>query len=145
MDNVDLTRIVDRPGAETSYKIYDGVVESVNGLTLQLSEPVYFEDGQTHSIRFTKKNGSLMPAIACVRGSSDYHVILQEAPESEILTGYLGEKTNFTFASDSNRASLPCIIRAIKSKKSKGLDARSLTCVNYDERYYQNDKQFSEI
>ena len=145
VDNVDLTRIADRPGAETSYKIYDGVVESVNGLTLQLSEPVYFEEGQTHSIRFTKKNGSVMPAIACVRGSSDYHVILQEAPESEILTGYLGEKTNFTFASDSNRASLPCIIRSIKSKKSKGLDARSLTCVNYDERYYQNDKQFSEI
>ena len=145
VDNVDLTRIVDRPGSETSYKIYDGVVQSVNGLALQLSEPVYFEEGQTHSIRFTKKNGSVMPAIACVRGSSDYHVILQEAPESEILTGYLGEKTNFTFASDSNRASLPCIIRSIKSKKSKGLDARSLTCVNYDERYYQNDKQFSEI
>ena len=144
VDNVDLTRIVDRPGAETSYKIYDGVVESVNGLTLQLSEPVYFESGQTHSIRFTKKNGSVMPAIACVRGNTDYHVILQEAPESEILTGYLGEKTNFTFASDSNRSSLPCIIRSIKSKKSKGLDARSLTCVNYDERYYQNDKQFSE-
>ena len=145
VDNVDMTRIVDRPGAETNYKIYDGVVESVNGLTLQLSEPVYFEEGQTHSIRFTKKNGSLMPAIACVRGISDYHVILQEAPESEIKTWYTGEKTNFTFASDSNRASLSCIIRSIKSKKSKGLDARSLTCVNYDERYYQNDKQFSEI
>ena len=145
VDNVDLTRIVDRPGAETNYKIYDGVVDSISGLTLQLSEPVYFEEGQTHSIRFTKKNGSLMPAIACVRGNSDYHVILQEAPEGEILTNYLGEKTNFTFASDSNRASLPCIIRSIKSKKSKGLDARSLTCVNYDERYYQNDKQFSEI
>ena len=144
VDNVDLTRIVDRPGAETNYKIYDGVVESVNGLTLQLSEPVYFEEGHTHSIRFTKKNGSLMPAIACVRGHSDYHVLLQEAPESEIKTWYTGEKTNFTFASDSNRSSLPCIIRSIKSKKSKGLDARSLTCVNYDERYYQNDRQFSE-
>ena len=49
VDNVDLTRIVDRPGAETNYKIYDGVVESVNGLTLQLSEPVYFEEDQTRS------------------------------------------------------------------------------------------------
>ncbi|MCP4259906.1 MAG: hypothetical protein GY774_20695 [Planctomycetes bacterium] len=145
VDNVDLTRIPSREGAENNYKVYDGYVKDIQGLTVLLSEPVQFESGQTHSIRFAKKNGSLMPSIACTSGPSAYHVILQQAPEEVLATDYMGERTSFTFASDSNRESLPCLIRSIKGKKVKGLDARSLTCVNYDERYYQNDKQFAGV
>lgn len=143
IDNVDSTRIVKRENNTNIYQIYDGQVVSQNGLEIQLSQPVLFTDGETHTIRFTSSKGSLLESIECTAGATEYHVILAEAPSESIYTGYKREKTNFTFSADNLRHSLPVVVRGLKAKESKGLKTRTVSGINYDSRYYQNDKDFA--
>ncbi|AUR97521.1 TMhelix containing protein [Vibrio phage 1.240.O._10N.261.52.F8] len=142
VDNVDNTRIVKRENNLNTYNVYDGQVQLIDNLTVQLSEPVEFTDGETHSIRFTNLKGELLETIDCTEGSTPYHVVLSQAPSETLYTGYKKEKTNFTFASDSSRQALPVIIRAIESKNTNGMKTRQMTAINFDERYYQDDQTY---
>jgi hypothetical protein len=142
VDNVDNTRIVKRENNTNIYQIYDGLVVSQNGLEVELSQPVTFTDGELHTIRFTTSKGDLLEAIECTQGSTAYHVVLSQAPTEAIYTGYKREKTNFTFSADNLRSSLPVVVRGSKAKESKGLRTRQLSCINYDELYYQNDQDY---
>ena len=137
--NVDQTRIVKRENNTNVYNIYDGLVVSIGGLICELSQPVTFEDGETHSIRFTNKKGDLLEAIGCSKGATDYHVILESTPSESVYTGYKLEKTNFTFAPDKERDGMDILILGTKAKQSKGLKTRQLTAINYSPLYYQND------
>lgn len=143
VDNVDDTRIVKRDTNMNHYAIYSGEVVSQNGLVIELSEPVYFEAGETHSIRFTSSQGVLLEAISCSKGDNDYQVVLSNAPSSEIYTGYQKKKTQFTFASDVSRLALPVTIRSLVAKERSGLKTTQINAINYDSRYYTNDKDFS--
>ena len=142
VDNVDNTRIVKRENNTNIYQIYDGLVVSQNGLTIELSQPVEFTDGELHTIRFTNSKGSILEAIECTAGPTSYHVVLSQAPTEDIYTGYRREKTNFTFSADNLRSSLPVVVRGLKAKESKGLRTRQISAINYDERYYQSDKDY---
>ena len=144
VDSVDYTRIVKRPDNMNNYAIYAGYVVEQNGLTVELSQPVYFEDGQEHSIRFADQKGNLMASIACSKGQSAYHVLLAVEPEKPLYTGYKAERTSFTFAADSDRASLPVIIKSIKAKEIKGVKAKSITAVDYNVKYFTDDQEFKE-
>lgn len=137
--NVDQTRIVKREDNTNIYNIYDGLVVSIDGLIAELSQPVTFEDGETHSIRFTNKKGELLEAIGCSKGATAYHVVLEETPSESLYTGYKMEKTNFTFAPDKERDGMDILILGTKAKQSKGLKTRQLTAINYSPLYYQND------
>ena len=137
--NVDQTRIVKRENNTNVYNIYDGLVVSIDGLIAELSQPVTFEDGETHSIRFTNSKGELLEAIGCSKGATAYHVVLESTPSESLYTGYKMEKTNFTFAPDKERDGMDILILGTKSKQSKGLKTRQLTAINYSPLYYQND------
>ena len=137
--NVDQTRIVKREDNANVYNIYDGLVVSIDGLITELSQPVTFEDGETHSIRFTNRKGELLEAIGCSKGATPYHVVLESTPSESLYTGYKMEKTNFTFAPDKERDGMDILILGTKAKQSKGLKTRQLTAINYSPLYYQND------
>ena len=137
--NVDQTRIVKRENNTNVYNIYDGLVVSIDGLIAELSQPVTFEDGETHSIRFTNSKGELLEAIGCSKGATAYHVVLESTPSESLYTGYKMEKTNFTFAPDKERDGMDILILGTKAKQSKGLKTRQLTAINYSPLYYQND------
>ena len=137
--NVDQTRIVKRENNTNVYNIYDGLVVSIDGLIAELSQPVTFEDGETHSIRFTNSKGELLEAIGCSKGETAYHVVLESTPSESLYTGYKMEKTNFTFAPDKERDGMDILILGTKAKQSKGLKTRQLTAINYSPLYYQND------
>ena len=137
--NVDQTRIVKRENNTNVYNIYDGLVVSIDGLICELSQPVTFEDGETHSIRFTNKKGELLEAIGCSKGATGYHVVLESTPSESVYTGWKLEKTNFTFAPDKERDGMDILILGTKAKQSKGLKTRQLTAINYSPLYYQND------
>jgi hypothetical protein len=143
VDNVDYTRVVKRENNMNTYNIYSGYVVNQNGLEIELSEPVIFTEGEPHSIRFTDLKGNLLDVITCFEGSTEYHVILQSEPSQPLYLGYKKEKTNFTFAEDSQRNSLPVIIRSSKAKDKNGVKIRQLAAVNFDSRYYTNDKDYS--
>ncbi|AUR93846.1 TMhelix containing protein [Vibrio phage 1.189.B._10N.286.51.B5] len=142
VDNVDNTRIVKRENNLNTYNVYDGQVQLIDNLTVQLSEPVEFTDGETHSIRFTNLKGELLETIDSTEGSTPYHVVLSQSPSEALYTGYKKEKTNFTFASDSSRQALPVIIKQIDSKNTNGMKTRQMTAINFDERYYKDDQTY---
>ena len=144
VDNVDYTRIVKRENNLNLYAVYSGYVVEQNGLIVELSEDVTFEDGEAHTIRFTNLKGELLDIIGCTQGASSRLVVLDEEPSEPLYTGYKKEKANFTMASDSQRHSLPVIIRGTKGSNKNNLKTRKLTAVNYDERYFQNDHDFAE-
>jgi len=151
VDNVDYSRIVYREGFTddsglgdlNKYRIYSGFVEDADGLTLTLSEPVFFRDDETHTIRLTAKNGDLLEAIECQPGLTSYHVILDETPSQEIYVGYEMEKTTYTLAPDLDRDAMPMVIQTLTSGTDNGTKIKTITGYNYDSRYYQNDKDFA--
>lgn len=145
VDNVDHTRVASRPENNNQFRIYDGQVKQQSGLNVELSQPVYFTDGENHTIRFSDSYGNLMEAIDCEKGATPYHVILKSIPSKPIYDGYKKEKTSFTFASEQSRQSMPVIVEDIAARQSGNLKTKQLTCINYDSRYYQDDKKFSHL
>ncbi|CAH9015050.1 putative TMhelix containing protein [Vibrio phage 142E35-1] len=145
VDVVDNTRIVKRPDNVNTYDVYGGYVEEVSedGYTVTLSEPVYFTDGETHSIRFSDSQGELMETITATVGSNEYEVVLSDLPSKPLYTGYDMEKSTFTFAADMSRLALPMLIVDTESTERDELKTRQLSCINYSELYYQNDQDWS--
>ena len=148
IDNVDLTRVVSRPDNENVYDIYAGFVtqtflDSESNLVAELSDPVYFTEGETHSIRFTDTEGELLESITCTEGDTEYHVVLAQSPSKDIYTGYEMEKTNFTFAADNSRLALPMLVVDTEASERDNIQTRILSGINYDARYYQNDQDWS--
>ena len=144
VDNVDYTRINKRDDNNGTLKIYSGQVEQMEGLTLQLSEPVYFDSGRTHTIRFTTRKGGVSEAIPCTAGNSNYHVVLSKLPSESIYTGYAASKTDYTFASDDLRNSLPVMVQDITSGvNAKGVDTRKIKAINYSDAYFADDKMYA--
>lgn len=139
VDVVDATRIVKRDNNENQYRVYDGEVLEVNGMVVTLSQKVYFDAGETYSIRFTRRDGSITGAITCTAGESANKVVLSSLPDEPIFTGYMQSRTMFTLAPDAERTALPFLIRDIEAKETGGLEVRKLSGVNYDARYYQQD------
>ena len=118
---------------------YVGEVLEVNGMVVMLSQKVYFDAGETYSIRFTRRDGSITGAITCTAGASANKIVLASLPDEPIYTGYMQSRTIFTLAPDAERTALPFLIRDIEAKETGGLEVRKLSGVNYDQRYYQQD------
>jgi hypothetical protein len=145
VDVIDNTRIVKRPDNVNVYDVYGGYVEEVSqdGYTVTLSEPVYFTENETHSIRFSDSEGNLMETITATVGSNEYEVVLESLPSKPLYTGYDMEKSTFTFAADMSRLALPMLIVDTEGTERDNLQTRQLSCINYDPRYYQNDQDWS--
>ncbi|QZI87817.1 hypothetical protein SIPHO054v2_p0016 [Vibrio phage 103E44.1] len=144
VDVVDNTRIVKRPENVNVYDVYGGYVEEVSsdGYTVTLSEPVYFTENETHSIRFSDSEGNLLESINVNPGSNEYEVVLSELPSKPLYTGYDMEKSTFTFAADMSRLALPMLIVDTESTERDNLQTRQLSCINYSPLYYQNDQDW---
>ena len=76
IDSPDSTRFVARPGVTDGYRVYDGEVVEVNGLLVELSEPVEFITGEDHYITFTKTNGDNSEPILCTQVDGTHCICL---------------------------------------------------------------------
>jgi len=139
IDSPDSTRFVRRADNTDGYRIYDGEVVEVNGLSIELSQPVDFVDGEDHYIQFTKTNGDNSELIQCTPGLSEFHVVLNNPPTESIHDGYQRDKTKFTFCSEQVRQSVALIVQGIEFKLDDNKEINTISCVNYDDRYYLND------
>lgn len=84
-----------------------------DGLTLTLSEPVEFLDGETYKIRLLKKDGSATTAISVTEGSDEFHVVLAEAIDpDEFQFDPTAEPPKFNFGLTDEQDTL-CIISTI--------------------------------
>jgi len=121
----------------TKLTTQDGDVESVDGLTLSLSQNVIIETGS--SIYLQMSDGTV-DIIGCVEGSAKNQVILSRAPLMPLVVDNdRYAKTTYEIINAGNEASSMFLL-AEMSPQSKMTN--SLKCVNYDARYYEKDHEF---
>ncbi len=109
-----------------------GEVVEKNGLTLGLSEPVTFEEGQTYYIALRQKNGSLSGPYVVTAGALNTEVVLSEELDMDILTGTDAERTHFAFGT-ADKWSVLARVTGIRSRSDKV----EITAVIEDERVHQ--------
>ncbi len=109
-----------------------GEVITKQGLTLSLSEPVSFTEGQIHYVALRKKNGSLSGPFIVTPGSLKTEIVLSEEPEMEILTGTDAERTHFAFGV-ADKWSVFARVTGIRPRSDKV----EITAVIEDERVHQ--------
>lgn len=117
----------------------EGFVVDVNGLVLTLSDPVTLQDGVNYSITLTGRLGGL-DHIPIVQGDNEFEIILQGRPNEEIYTGWMRDRTAYVISADDLRSSLAMLVQAMEPSGRDNNYQVGLTCINYDERYYQDDK-----
>lgn len=139
IDSPDGTRFVVRPDATDGYRVFDGEVVEVNGLLVELSEPVVFVDGEDHYVTFTKSNGDNSDPILCTQ-VDDFTIALSELPAEAIYDGYSMDRTKFVLVSEQLRESIAIIPETIEFKMDdNGAETNTVSAINYDSRYYKND------
>lgn len=139
LDSPDSSRFTRRPGVTDGYRVYDGEVVEVEGLTVELSEPVYFTPGEDHYIVFTQANGENSNSILCTQ-VDDYRVLLSLLPAQPIYDGYSMDRTKYTLMSEQLRQSVALLPQTIEfSLTDDNQEVHTVTSINYTDKYYQND------
>lgn len=65
--------------------------------TLQVSEPLTWETGESHYVALRKKDGGLVGPYACTQGATSQHLVLSETPEITPYVGNEHERTHISF------------------------------------------------
>jgi len=139
IDSPDSTRFVARPGVTDGYRVYDGEVVEVNGLLVELSEPVEFIAGEDHYITFTKTNGDNSEPILCTQ-VDEFTVSLASLPAEAIYDGYSQDRTKFVLVSEQLMESIAILPQTIEFRMDdNGNETNTVSAINYDSRYYKND------
>lgn len=141
IDSPDSTRFTKRMNAESGYRIYDGEIVEVNGLVVELSQPVEFTEGEDHYIQFTKSDGTNSEQIMCEPGDNEFMVVLTATPSEALYDGYSRDRTKYTFASEQARFALPLLVKTIGYKIEDGMETNTITSVNYSDEYYSKDQE----
>lgn len=142
LDSPDSTRFTKRAGVTDGYRVYDGEVVEVNGLEVELSEPVEFTEGEDHYIVFTKENGDNTESILCTR-VNDFTVLLGSMPSEPIYDGYSRDRTKFTFTSEQLRHSVALLPQTIEfNLADDGSEVNTVSCTNYSDKFYDGDLEF---
>ncbi len=140
IDSPDGTRFSKFSNTTDGYKIYDGEIVEVNGLNVELSQPVQFTDGENHYIRFTNIKGENSELIQCYATDDEFVVTLNDIPNESLYDGYDRDRTKFTFCSEQLRGSIALIPQTIEAKiDDKGVETITITSKNYDSRVYKDD------
>ena len=131
----DRIRVADRTRATTQ----DGEVVSVNGLELELDRDVDVS-GAAHNIFLQLVDGSTQ-SLRVLKGSTDRHVVMQGTPRQPLVTQADND--------DNYARTVWHIVRVdqehhdaflVSEKTAEGKLEYRLECVNYDARYYANDR-----
>ncbi len=139
IDSPDSTRFTKRADVDNGYRVYDGEVIEVNGLHVELSEPVEFIDSEDHYITFTKENGDNSEVIQCTQ-IDEFNVLLATIPAEPVYDGYSRDRTKYILVSEQLRESVALIPKTIDFNLSDdNVETHSIKLVNYTDNYYQND------
>ena len=138
IDSPDSTRFTERTDVDSGYRIYDGEVVEVNGLVVELSQPVKFTTGETHHIGFTDSEGNT-EQIECTEQDNEFKILLSSLPTESIYDGYDRDKTKFVFRSDQAAHSLPMLPQTIEFNLVDGKERHTISGYNYTDNYYSGD------
>lgn len=144
IDSPDGTRFTKRADTVDGYRVFDGEVIEVNGLTVELSEPVVFTPGENHYIIFTRENGDNSEPIL-VTPVTPYHVLLSTLPAEPIYDGYNRDRTKFTLMSEQLRQSVALLPQTIETSiNDDGTEIITVNATNYSAEFYKNDLSLPE-
>lgn len=115
----------------TVIRTKDGIIDSIDGLTLGLSHPI--ESNVPYFIYLQLADGRV-DIVPCSY-IDEYAVLLSRPP----LIALVPEFTTYQLIESTETPSNAFMVTEIRPQ---GKMTNTLTCVNYDERYYQNDADF---
>ena len=123
----------------TSLETQDGEILKVEGLVLTCSQDVNFESGQQYYCHLQMKNATV-DIIECYPGEYTRQIVLAMPPSHALVVDpdrYV--KTLYTVikAGDTSKD-----IFMLSEMTPNDEMTNKLTCINYDDRYYQNDHDF---
>ena len=141
-DGLDESNLLARNDAllvadNTVMETQDGQVESVDGLILTLSQNAVIETGS--SIYLQLHDGTV-DSIGCRAAQNPNQVILNRVPLLPLVVDYNRyAKTTYQIVSAANTNKDMFLLTKMTPQSKM---TNSLTCVNYDERYYEKDHAF---
>jgi hypothetical protein len=112
-----------------------GIVLGKDGLTLQLSEPLNWKEGETHVIKIRTREGKVSDAIEVTQGQTDQSVILASDVSFEMTLTGREEPPLFMFGV-AEEVSLRMLI---KKSALSGTERAKVTTMLDDVRAYQYD------
>ena len=117
----------------------DGYVKAQDGLALALSQPVKFEAGKAYTVFLQLPDGTVEP-IAVTAGAGPRQVVLGTAPAVPlVLDQDACDPTRYVItANDSPREQA----FLVTEREAKGNLTSTVRAVNYDDRYYANDRDY---
>lgn len=119
----------------TRFSPNNGYIDTVEGLTYTLSQDTNLAVGTQASLVLSKRDGSL-EGIPCVVVSTD-KVQLSHAPNEVPYTGHMEDPTEYSLGVDNEAGKVSMLVTEIVPED---IDKVRVTTVNYDERYYKDDK-----
>ncbi|WP_157407121.1 host specificity factor TipJ family phage tail protein, partial [Acinetobacter guillouiae] len=123
----------------TDLKTQDGEIIAVDGLILTCSMDVDFEDGEQYYCCLQIADGSV-DIIECTAGEYTNQIILNHAPTMALVVGtdrYV--KTLYSITKVAETSSQAFMLSEMSRNTQM---TNKLTCINYDDRYYEKDHSF---
>lgn len=115
----------------TVVKTKDGIIDSIDGLTLGLSHPIEFNVPYFIYLQLADGRVDIVPCSYV----DEYTILLSRPP----LIALVPDFTTYQLIESTETPRNAFIVTEIRPQ---GKMTNMLTCVNYDERYYQNDADF---
>ncbi len=107
-------------------------------IVLHTTDPVTIDDSVPHTLFIQTINNGVESIPVTAR--DDYSVVLARLPSGEISSGYdVVVQATYEIASNANAGRDDYIVT--EKSPSEGM-TNSITATNYDDRFYQNDKDF---
>lgn len=118
----------------------DGEIKSVDGLELFCSQPVTFEEGKNYNIFLQLADGTI-ESIPVYPGRFTQSVIIERAPRIGLVTGndVYARTTYIIVGNESNRQ----MAFLMTEKEPQESYTNTITGINYTEKYYQNDNDYT--
>jgi hypothetical protein len=128
---------------ETRSDVIDGDVLDVHGLILSLSQEHTLPDGETDAVIYLQHSNGSVEMIPCLPvAGENKQVALQSAPSLPLITDITvaSRLCQFLITVPTRNTRTAAMLLTEKTPQDKF--TWKMSCINYDDRYYQNDTDF---
>ncbi|MBC70417.1 MULTISPECIES: host specificity factor TipJ family phage tail protein [Acinetobacter] len=123
----------------TSIETQDGEIIAIDGLILTCSQNVDFVGGEQYYCQLQMQNATV-DVVECVAGEFTNQIILTRPPLHPLVVDpdrYVKTLYRVVKAADTSKD-----VFMLSEMTPNDQMTNKLTCINYDDRYYQNDHDF---
>ncbi|MDV2468337.1 host specificity factor TipJ family phage tail protein [Acinetobacter chinensis] len=114
--------------------ISNGDITEWSGQQIRISQPARLDADLQYVIHLQMVNRSV-ETMRVTQGNSEFELVLERMPVMPLITGYGCSKYSVTLKSENDSEAF-----LITEKSSSGQFESQITAINYDSRYYANDK-----